>query len=304
MKEEYSQYIGMPLSGLIAEADRIRRENIPARVELCSIINAKSGRCSEDCSYCAQSGYHTTGAAVYGLKSEAEIIEAAFKARDAGAERFSIVTSGNRLNDEELKRTCDITGKIIEKTGLAVCGSLGALSAGDFQKLRNAGMTRYHHNIETSREHYPNIVTTHNFQQRVDTIKSAQIAGFEICSGGILGLGESWEDRISMALLLRELKVDAVPLNILIPVKGTRIEGVEPIAAEDIIRTIAILRIILKDVSIKVIAGRESRLKDFQAMAFLAGANGMMVGGYLTVGGRSVEEDKILTSEIERMWAV
>ena len=148
----------------------------------------------------------------------------------------------------------------------------------------------------------PKIVTTHNFQERVDTINRAHEAGFAICSGGILGLGETWEDRISMANTIKELPVDSVPLNILVPIEGTKIYGIDQITPEEVIRTIALFRIILRDKTIRVIAGRESQIKDYQAMAFMAGANGMMVGGYLTVNGRSEEDDKKLVREVEHIW--
>jgi len=300
----YKEYLEMPLLELVAQADKVRRENIPSgKMELCSIINAKSGKCSEDCKYCAQSSFHKTNVDVYQLKSREDILDAAKKSKDAGASKFSMVTSGNRLTDKELDIVCETTRSIIDETGLSVCGSLGALSADDFKKLKDAGMIRYHHNIETSKENYPKIVTTHNFQERVNTIKNAYDAGFSICSGGILGLGESWEDRISMAETIKDLPVDSIPLNILVPIEGTGIYGIEQIKPEDVIRTIALFRMILKDRTIRVIAGRESQIKDYQAMAFMAGANGMMVGGYLTVNGRSEDDDKKLVSEIEQIWA-
>ncbi len=300
---KYSEYLNMPLPELMAEADRVRRENFPqGKMQLCSIINAKSGKCSEDCKYCAQSGCHKTNVDVYPLRSKEIIVEQAKLAKEAGAQRFSMVTSGNRVNARELDIVCETTQTIIEETGLSVCGSMGALSMDDFAKLKEAGMTRYHHNIETSRNHYAKIVTTHDFSQRVETVQKAGAAGFDICCGGILGLGETWEDRISMAETIKSLPVDSVPLNILVPIEGTRLFGIEKISPMEVIRTIAIFRLILPDKIIRVIAGRESRIKDYQAMAFMAGANGMMVGGYLTVNGRSIEEDKELVAEIEKMW--
>lgn len=299
----YSELINLPLSELVAMADKVRRENIPSKkLELCSIINAKSGKCTEDCKYCAQSSFHSSKVDVYSLKSKSEILEEAKRSKEAGAGKFSIVTSGNRLTDEELETVCETTQAIISETGLSVCGSLGAISTDDFGKLKDAGMTRYHHNLETSQENYAKIVTTHNFQERVETVHRAYDAGFGICCGGILGLGETWEDRISMAETIKSLPVDSIPLNILVPIEGTKIYGIEEIKPVDVIRTIALFRLILKDKTIRVIAGRESKLKDYQSMAFMAGANGMMVGGYLTVNGRSVEEDKKFAQEIEELW--
>lgn len=302
MEKQYSDLISMPLSELIVKADKIRRDNMPDNMQTCSIVNAKSGRCSEDCKFCAQSGHHKTEVDVYNLKSKDEIVQAARKAKEIGALRFGIVTSGNTLTDQDMDVVCQAMEEITKEIGLKVCGSLGALNKSQLSRLKAAGMTKYHHNIETSRNHYKNIVSTHDFQQRIDTVKTVKDVGLEICCGGILGLGETWEDRVDMALLLKELDVDGIPLNILVPIEGTGIVGVEPIAPEDVIRTIAIFRIINPTKTIKVAAGRESRLNDYQAMAFLAGANGMLIGGYLTVRGRSHNEDAALMDSVEKMW--
>lgn len=303
MLKEYKDLIDMPLSELVAIADRVRRENIQSnQMQTCSILNAKSGRCGEDCKFCAQSAHHKTEVDVYKLKSKEEIIDAAKKAKELGSLRFGIVTSGNTLTDGDLDTICESMSYITQELGMKVCGSLGALNTDQLLKLKAAGMTKFHHNIETSAEHYKNIVSTHEFQQRLDTVKRVKDAGLEICCGGILGLGETWEDRINMALLLKELDVDGIPLNILVPIEGTKIVGVESISPEDVIRTIAIFRIINPTKTIKVAAGRESRLKDYQAMAFMAGANGMLIGGYLTVRGRAHEEDSALMNSVEKMW--
>jgi len=168
--------------------------------------------------------------------------------------------------------------------------------------LRDAGLCRYHHNIETSPRFYPHIVSTHSFRERLDTIEFAKSAGLEVCSGGIIGMGESWQDRIDMASLLKELEVDSVPLNILVPVRGTPLESGKAIPCADAIRTICGFRLILRDKDIKIAAGRESVLKDFQALGFMAGANGMLIGGYLTTKGRDVREDHKLAEEIQRLW--
>ena len=302
MIRQYSDLLDKPLTDLINTADKIRRDHIANVFECCSIVNAKSGRCSEDCKYCAQSVHHNTDISEYPLLSRDEILKAAKIAKDDGAQRFSIVTSGNSLNEKELELVASVTSEIKQSTGLSVCGSLGSLSTNALNQLHNAGMSRYHHNIETSSRFYPSIVSTHNFQDRIDTIQRAQDIGMEVCSGGILGLGETWEDRIDMAVLLKELKVDAIPLNFLIPIEGTALESQKPINPVDAIKSIALFRIIVEDIHIKIIAGRETILKDFQAMGFMAGANGMMVGGYLTVGGRSAEEDKALTASILDIW--
>jgi biotin synthase len=292
----------LSLPELIAMADKTRRECAGRRLEICSILNAKSGLCCEDCKFCAQSSHHSTGALEYSLKEREEIVKAAWDAKKIGAEKFGIVTSGNRLNYKEIESIAEAIREINHKVGISVCASLGALTKDDFKVLKDAGLTRYHHNIETSRRFYPHVVTTHTFQERLDTIRAAKEAGLEVCSGGIIGMGETWQDRIDMAALLRDLDVDSVPINLLMPIKGTPFESLKPICCNDAIRAISIFRIILKDKVIKIAAGRETVLKDFQGLGFLAGANGMLIGGYLTVKGRDVKDDYELIREIGRLW--
>jgi len=299
---EISALLNLPLPELIAIADKTRRQFIGSNVELCNIMNAKSGLCNQDCKFCAQASCHPTGAANYPLKDKEEMLEAARRARDIGAERFDIVTSGDKLPECELNKICDAINEIKGKVGIKMCASLGALDEEALRSLKAAGLSRYHHNIETSLSYFPRIVTTHTFQSRINTIKSAKSAGLEVCSGGIIGMGETMQDRIEMALCLKELDVNSVPINVLVPIRGTPLENYKTIPCDEAIRTIAIFRIILKDKIIKVAAGRESVLKDFQAMAFMAGANGMLIGGYLTIKGRGVEEDWELVKEIRKLW--
>jgi biotin synthase len=291
-----------PLSKLIAMADETRQERAGSRIELCSIMNAKSGLCSQDCKFCAQSARHNTGINTYPLKAKDEMLESASRAKDIGAERFDIVTSGDRLNRDELSIIADAIYEITNKIGIKMCASLGSMEEHGLLLLKEAGLTRYHHNLETSENYFNKVVTTHAFQDRIKTIKAAKKAGLEVCSGGIIGLGETMDDRIRMALTLKELDVDSVPINILVPIKGTGLENMPVLSNSEAIRTIAIFRIILKDKIIKIAAGRESVLKDFQAMAFMAGANGMLIGGYLTIKGRGVEEDWKLVEEVKMLW--
>ncbi|MFA5104572.1 MAG: biotin synthase BioB [Candidatus Margulisiibacteriota bacterium] len=290
------------LSELMRLADTIRAEKSGSNIDLCTITNAKSGACSEDCRFCAQSSHYSTDIASYPLKSMKTMVEEARTAKGYGAHRFCIVTSGNSLSPEELALISGTVTKIISDVGMIMDASLGALSLDDLLLLKLAGLTRYHHNIETSRDFYPKIVSTHSFDQRVNTIKSAKKAGLEVCSGGIIGLGESWKDRIDMALLLKELDVDSIPINILNPIKGTPLQGADNISVEDAMKTIAIFRIILPGKVIKVAAGRETKFKGHQQDIFRAGANGMLIGGYLTTKGRPVEEDRALVEEMEEMW--
>jgi biotin synthase len=301
-KENARALLDKPLGELMALADKVREECVGSRIELCNIMNAKSGLCAEDCKFCAQSCRHKTGVTTYPLKSIDKMLKAAFDAKDIGAERFDIVTSGNTLSSEELKRIADAIYLIKDRVRIKTCASLGKLSKEDLLLLKSAGLERYHHNIETSPGHFSVITTTHSFKDRLDTIRAAKAAGLEVCSGGIIGLGESWDDRIDMALTLRDLDVTSVPINILVPIKGTPLGAASPVSAIDAVKTIALFRIILRDKIIKLAAGRESFLKDFQAMAFMAGANGMLIGGYLTIKGRSIDEDRLFVREMERAW--
>lgn len=292
----------IPTSQLISMANRERETHIGQRLELCSITNAKSGRCSEDCKFCAQSLTYKTHTPSYPLKDKEEMLVEAEKAKEIGAERFGIVTSGRGLSEREIAKIVEVVREIKEKVGIKLCASLGVLDRNSLLALKEAGLVRYHHNIETSPEFFPKVVSTHRFQERIETIKRAKEVGLEVCSGGIIGLGEDEEDRIKMASILNELNVISIPMNILVPIAGTPYEARPSLPIRDILRTIAIFRLILPHKTIKIAAGRESALKDFQGLAFLAGANGMLIGGYLTVKGREVEEDKRLVEEIKKLW--
>jgi len=301
-KDNVKILLKAPLEELVFRANEVRKDHAGVRLELCGILNARSGLCGEDCKFCAQSARYCTDVLVHSLKGKDEIVKAAKKAKAIGAQKFGIVTSGNRLTNRELDVVAQAISQIKDKVGIAVCGSLGAMDKSQLNLLKEAGLSRYHHNIETSRRFYPQIVSTHSFEERIITINSAKEVGLEVCSGGIIGMGETWDDRIDMAYTLKELDVDSIPINILIPIKGTPLESVEPVSPEDIIRTICIFRIILKDKIIKIAAGREAALKDSQVKAFTAGANGMIIGGYLTIKGASLESDYALAKKIKEVW--
>ncbi|MDD3088947.1 MAG: biotin synthase BioB [Candidatus Omnitrophica bacterium] len=294
----------MPLDEAASAALRAGREHGSLRFEACAIVNAKSGRCCEDCKFCAQSAFHSTGISEYPLKTPEEIFAEALRAKENGASRFGIVTSGNRLTRKELAEISIAIKRISGTLGLRVCASLGALSAEELDGLKASGLSRYHHNIESSPSYYPKIVSTHTFQERLSTIKTAKAAGLEVCSGGIIGLGETWEDRLDMAMTLDGLNVDAVPLNFLIPVKGTLMEGAPSIGKEDALRTISLFRLVMPARDIKIIAGRETVFREDQERIFRAGANGIMVGGYLTTGGQSFEEDMVLSEAARSIWTM
>ena len=300
-REEAKQLLSMPFEELMTLANRVRKEGVGTRLETCGVINAKSGRCGEDCRFCAQSAHHSENITTYELKDPDEIVAAAIEVGRSGASRFGIVTSGNRLTRDEIDLVA-VAVRRIKEAGIVPCASLGALDEDAFCTLRDAGLSRYHHNIETSERFYPSIVTTHGYDERISTIKEAKRTGLEVCSGGIIGLGENWDDRLDMALLLKELEVDSVPLNFLIPIAGTPMAGAEQVSPLEALRTIALFRVIMEDTDVRAAAGRESVLKDFQSMIYMAGANGMMVGGYLTIAGRSVEDDQALVEEVRKLW--
>jgi biotin synthase len=292
-----------PLSSLSALADRLRRENCENEVAMCSIVNARSGNCTEDCKFCAQSAHNRAEGEVYELMDNDGIFEAAARAQEAGSSHFGIVTSGPTLQPDEIDRVTRVIERITSDLGLHVCASLGNLGGDAFQQLYEAGLRRYNHNIETSRRYFSEIVTTHEFDDRISTVKNAAQTGLSVCCGGIIGMGETREDRVNMGMTLRELPVDSVPINILMPVSGTPLEDVEPLSSVEILKTIAVFRVLMPDRTIKVAGGRESALGDFQGMAFTSGANGMIVGDYLTQKGRSPEDDRHLIAELEEAWS-
>ena len=302
MQNNIKKLLNLPIIELINIANNIRRENIGNKIELCNILNAKSGLCSEDCRFCAQSKRYKTHTLVYPLKSTQEIIESAKYAKEIGAEKFGIVTSGKRLSKKEIKNIASAIREIKNTIDIKVCASLGKIEKEDLYLLKEAGLVRYHHNIETSKRFYKEIVSTHTFEERLTTIKSVKEVGLEACSGGIIGLGEDWIDRIEMANILKDLNVDSVPINFLVPIKGTPLENRNPVSLEDAIRTICIFRIILKDKIIKVAAGRENIFFDAGILAYMSGANGMLIGGYLTIKGRSLEDDYKLIRQVNNLW--
>lgn len=283
---------------LFTAAGRIRDHFRGRRVGLCSIVNAKSGMCGEDCSYCAQSSHHVTNAPVFPFISVDRIAEAAEVAKKNGAKWFSIVTSGRGIDSPQELEIAAEGIRRIQETGLSPCASLGTLRKEQFAYLKAAGLRRYHHNIETSREYFPRICSTHSFDERLEVISHAQSLGISLCSGGILGMGESLQDRISMAFTLRELKVDSVPINFLVPIKGTPLEHVPPISPLEALHAIALFRFILPDKEIRVCGGRGSALGQLHPLILAAGADGFMIGDYLTTAGLEPEGDRKMINDM------
>lgn len=272
-------------------SDLIRRRQKKNRVFLCSILNAKSGKCSQDCAFCAQSSFHQTQIDTYPLMTGEEMIERALAMEKAGATHYSIVTSGHSLTGTEIDRICRSVEVIRKQTSLTVCGSLGMLSAASAKKLMASGMTRYHHNLETARSHFDAICTTHSYDEDIETIHTARTQGFQVCSGGIFGLGETWAQRVELAYTVRDLPVDTIPVNFLNPVPGTRLAHLSRLSPMDALMCIALMRLVNPEKSITICGGREVTLKDFQSFVFNAGANGLMIGNYLTTSGRDMAMD-------------
>jgi len=277
---------------LLHGAYTIKKHFFGGKIHLCSIINAKSGNCSENCKFCAQSFHNNAKIKTYGLVSSKAIKDAYFKARNSRVDGFSIVTSGNKLSTKEIDQLSGtITELCAQNKTPYLCLSIGRLSPQVISKLKKSGVTKCHHNLETSRRFFPNICSTHTYRDRIETIRNLKKAGIKVCSGGIFGLGEGWGDRVALALMLKELDVDSVPLNFLMPVKGTSLDDVKSLAPMDALKIIAIFRYILPDKDIRICAGREAVLRSLQSLMFYAGATGMMVGGYLTQPGRRVADD-------------
>ena len=278
-------------------ADRVRRACCGTTVDLCSITNIKSGNCSENCSFCSQSAHHPgEESPVYGLRTKESILADAKKAEAAGAKRFCLVSQGrgpkytDAINND-FDDVLDAVKTIIEETNVKPCCALGEVSLEQAQALRDAGVTRYNHNLESSEKHFPNVVSTHTWQDRVDTIKNLKQAGIQACSGGIIGLGESWEDRIDMAIALRDLEVESVPINLLNPREGTVLGEQKRLDAYEAAKAIAIFRMILPQQILRYAGGREVIMGDKQDLGFKAGINAMLVGNYLTTMGQPAQSD-------------
>ncbi len=293
--EEGREFARIPTEGIfeiLPHTDRIRRHFKGMEVNLCSIVNAKSGLCGEDCSFCAQSTRYDSKVDTYPMVPAERIVSSALEARGRGAREFSIVTSGTKVaRRDDVAILTEALRSMKEKTDLERCASLGILDRGTLRELKDAGLESYHHNLETSRSFFPSICTTHDYEEDVETVRTAKEMGFYVCSGGIFGLGESWEDRVELATTLRELDVDSVPINFLNPRPGTPLEGPVRLTPRECLKIIALFRFMLPEKDIIVCGGREVNLRGLQPLIFAAGANGMMVGNYLTTKGRNPEED-------------
>lgn len=279
------------------EADRIRKHFCGDRFDICSIVNGKSGKCTEDCKYCAQSAYYHTNIETYGLLPAEEIIKQAQYNAERGVKRYSIVTSGKKLSGEEVEKVCKTIAAMKKTVPISICASFGLLEKEEFAKLKKAGVERIHNNLETSENYFRKICTTHTFEDKKKAIRDARKAGLSVCSGGIMGLGESWEDRVDMALELRNLEIKSIPINMLNPIPGTPYEKRERLSAKEMQKIVSVFRFILPDAWIRMAGGR-GLLEDKGEGCFRAGANAAITGDMLTTAGYTIENDKNMLRKI------
>lgn len=299
-QDDLDIFLSCDAKQLCEGADRIRAHFIGEKVDLCSIINGRSGRCSEDCKYCAQSAYHHTECEIYDFLPEETLIEACKMNENEGVDRFSIVTAGKALTGEEFQKALHVYETMHRTCKINLCASMGFLSAEQLHQLHQVGVTRYHHNIETSKRYFPYICTTHTYEQKVETLKLVKAEGMHACSGGIIGMGETWEDRLDMAISLYELGIDSIPINALMPIPGTPLEHQQPLTEDDILRTIGFFRYINPEAHIRLAAGRALLTNDGE-LAFQSGASASITGNMLTTAAcATIRSDKQMLRKLGR----
>lgn len=299
-QDDLDIFLCCDLPALREGADRIRSHFVGEKVDLCSIINGRSGRCPEDCKYCAQSAHHHTGCEVYDFLPEETIVDACKLHESEGVDRFSIVTAGRALTGEEFQKALHAFETMRAACKIGLCASMGFLSAEQLHQLHQAGVTSYHHNIETSRRYFPKICTTHTYDQKVETLKLVKAEGMHACSGGIIGMGEDWEDRLDMAVSLAELGIDSIPINALMPIPGTPLEHQRPLTEDEILRTIAFFRYINPEANIRLAAGRALMTNDGE-LAFRSGASATITGNMLTTAASAtIRNDRRMLRELGR----
>ncbi len=298
-EDDLFRFLECSLEELCRGADQIRRHFCGNKVNLCTIINGKSGRCSEDCKYCAQSCHNHTGIDTYDFLSAEEILQAALANEAEGVHRFSVVTATRRLNGRDFEAALAAYRRMHEECRIGLCASHGLLTAEQFRQLKEAGVSNYHENIETSRRYFPEICTTHTYDDKIAAIRRAQEAGLSVCSGGIMGMGETWEDRLDMAISLAELGIKSIPINTLTPIPGTPMEKMPLLKEEEVLRIIAFFRYINPEADIRLAAGR-NRLTDTGRRAFVSGASATITGNMLTTTGSNIQKDKELLQQLGR----
>ncbi|WP_366938293.1 biotin synthase BioB [uncultured Ruminococcus sp.] len=299
-QDNLNMFITCDLKELCEGADRIREHFIGDKVDLCSIINGRSGRCPEDCKYCAQSAHNHTSCEIYDFLPEEKIVEACKLNESEGVDRFSIVTSGRSLSGEEFEKAVHAYETMHAECKIDLCASMGFLNAEQLHRLHEAGVTSYHHNIETSKRNFPSICTTHTYEQKIETLKLVKKEGMCACSGGIIGMGETWEDRLDMAVSLAELGIDSIPINALMPIEGTPLENQPRLTEDEILRTIAFFRYINPEANIRLAAGRALLTNDGEP-AFQSGASATITGNMLTtVACATIRSDKQMLKDLGR----
>jgi len=271
-------------------ADALRRHFMGDRFHLCSIINGRSGNCTENCRFCAQSARYQTGVNTYERVDRSQAMVIARDNDDHGVDRLSLVTSGHSADEETLQQMAEIYAEIRQETGMDCCASMGFLDQARAEQLVAMGVSRYHCNLEANRKYFPNVCTSHSWQEKVKTLEIAGAVGMSRCSGGIIGMGESMNDRIDLALELRELGIKSIPINILTPIPGTPLAELKPLPLQEVLTTIALFRFINPGAVIRMAGGRQ-QLGDEQYRCFAVGANGAIVGNYLTTTGSSIADD-------------
>ena len=296
-KAEAMTLTEVPLEELCAAANDVREHFCGNVFDVCTIINGKSGKCSENCKFCSQSRYYRTKVDAYSLIGSETIVEQAKYNEERGVLRYSIVTSGRALSPKEVDRVCESLEAVQKESDIALCGSFGLLEEPEFAKLKQAGLTRVHNNLETSRRNFPNVCTTHTYDDKIAAVRAAQQAGLTVCSGGIIGLGETMEDRIDMAIDLREMGIRSIPVNLLSPIPGTPFEENEVVGDAEMIRIIAIFRMLVPDAYIRLAGGR-GLLADKGRQCFLSGANAAISGDMLTTDGITIEQDMRMLGEL------
>ncbi|MCL2561383.1 MAG: biotin synthase BioB [Rikenellaceae bacterium] len=277
---------------LSALADTLRRHFHGGEVDLCSIMNARSGRCPQDCKWCAQSAHHATAVEIYSLVGAREAVQMARHNADKGVRRFSLVTSGRTMTDDEVQAACEIYREIERDVpSLSLCASMGLLGETQLRALRDAGVGRYHCNLETAPSFFPSLCTTHTVADKMETLRCAQRAGMDVCSGGIIGMGETEEHRIELAVALRELNVASIPLNVLVPIPGTPLETAAPLSDSEISRCVALLCIIAPDARIRLAGGRAMIDRTLERRLLCGGASALITGEMLTTSGPDIDSD-------------
>ncbi len=289
-REEILALHGEPTEELCACADGIREALCGKTFDICTIINAKSGKCSENCKFCAQSAFHRTKIEEYPLLGPEEILREAKRSADKGVMRFSIVTSGKRPSREEIMKIGKAVQDIRKNTDISVCASIGLVDGEDLKYLKDCGLSRIHNNLESSRDFFGKVCTTHAYDDKISTIIEARKAGLSVCSGGMIGLGETVEDRIDLAMALRGLEIGSVPINILNPIEGTPYAGNERLPLEEVLRTAALFRFIMPDAFLRLAGGR-ALYDDLAEQCLGSGINALISGDMLTTKGISIDTD-------------